>query len=205
MMSIVNNVLNILFPPRHTETLVADLTRERILAHYLPQEYSACIALASYRDPHIRACVQEMKFHNSEKAAELLGALLATWAETHISSPTLLVPIPLSRSRYRKRGYNQVTRIAAHACMQNPNLTLETDILCRTRNTKPQTELDRTKRLENLLNAFAVRDEHARRRISGSRIILLDDVYTTGTTMHAAGAALLPHAPASLTYLAIAH
>ena len=67
-----------------------------------------------------------------------------------------------------------------------------------------QTSLTREERLKNVTGAFSIAIEKAP-VIAGQRILLIDDVATTGATLRAAKAALLPHQPAAITYLALAH
>ena len=72
----------------------------------------------------------------------------------------------------------------------------------RVRDTRPQTELARNERISNMRKAFIIKQPQ---QIVGKHIVLLDDVTTTGATLHAAKAALLLHHPASVTCIALAH
>jgi predicted amidophosphoribosyltransferase len=112
-----------------------------------------------------------------------------------------IIPIPLSPARLRARGYNQVLEIL-QANPLDPKYTILTNVLVRTRNTRPQTELARSERLTNMHDVFGVVHGES---IAGKHILLVDDVTTTGTTLKTAKAALLPYAPASITCLALAH
>ena len=79
-------------------------------------------------------------------------------------------------------------------------------MLVRTRHTKPQTTLARKERLTNVVNAFDIRDiEAARTLLAGKHVLIIDDVTTTGATLKAAKATLLPLQPASITLLSLAH
>jgi len=93
--------------------------------------------------------------------------------------PHLIVPVPLHRSRLRKRGFNQAVllgRVISHQL----SLPMLTDALVRTRPTEPQIELSAAERRLNVKGAFTVnRPDH----VAGKRILLLDDVMTTGSTM----------------------
>jgi ComF family protein len=111
--------------------------------------------------------------------------------------------VPLSHKRKKERGYNQVELVAQRACTKT-SARLEKHILLKVRHTPPQTTLSKSERLKNVVGAFGIHD-HTAEKISGKHIILLDDVTTTGATLHAAKAALLPHSPASVTCLALAH
>jgi len=95
------------------------------------------------------------------------------------NDPHLIVPVPLHRSRLRKRGFNQAVllgRVISHQL----SLPMLTDALVRTRPTEPQIELSAAERRLNVKGAFTVnRPDH----VAGKRILLLDDVMTTGSTM----------------------
>jgi ComF family protein len=93
--------------------------------------------------------------------------------------PHLIVPVPLHRSRLRQRGFNQAVLLGKELSRQL-SLPMTPDALVRTRQTAPQIELSATERRLNVKGAFSVkRPDH----IAGRRILLLDDVMTTGSTM----------------------
>lgn len=93
----------------------------------------------------------------------------------------LVVPVPLHRARRRTRGYNQAELIAKRAIRQlrSSRLQLAPKVLVRTRFTESQTGFTREQRRANLRGAFAVPDPA---RIRGRRVLLVDDVLTTGAT-----------------------
>jgi ComF family protein len=109
------------------------------------------------------------------------GSVLATmWAREPRPSdlPQLLLPVPLHSRRLRERGYNQALELArplAHAL----DIPCRHDLLQRIRHTDAQTGLDATERRRNLRHAFALRADAA----LPSHIAVLDDVFTTGTTL----------------------
>lgn len=91
---------------------------------------------------------------------------------------TRVVPVPLHKKRQRKRGYNQAHLIAREFA-RIANLTVDTEMLCRVKETQPQYGLKKNERLINVTDAFAP-GAHA---VSGRRIILVDDVFTSGATL----------------------
>jgi ComF family protein len=145
--------------------------------------------------------VHEAKFHGNKKAFMLLGGLLQMYLREQAPKVDVIIPLPLSSPRLRARGYNQVYEVLK---TQEPEVLnkLDTTSLIRTRNTRPQTELEREARLLNMHNAFSVKNHE---KIIGKHILVVDDVSTTGATLHSAKASLLPYNPASVTLIALAH
>lgn len=119
--------------------------------------------------------ILDYKFRNMPWLAETLAEELVPFVPQQYD---LLVPVPLHPKRLQERGYNQSELLAKE-------VSYKTGIPCvpllkRTRDTPHQTGLNRAQRLQNLENAFAVAPGHS---VAGKRIILVDDVFTTGTTM----------------------
>lgn len=204
-MTVINNIFRFIFPERETARRVRTATDADIHRRYAPRAVDDCMAIASYRDPLVRALITEIKFHNNERAASLLGTLFTSFLNEQVREPTLIVPMPLHASRLRARGYNQVARVVRYAIAHNTRHVLADNILVRSRKTAAQTSLDKTRRAENLAGAFAVRNQSAASRIQGAHLLLVDDVLTTGATMRAAKAVLLKYQPASIICLAFAH
>lgn len=192
---------DILFPPTREELLVRSLTPHDIHKLYTVRQHDTVHTLSAYTDARVRALIHEAKFHSNTHAQQLLALLLAQYIGEHLHTSHTIIPMPLSRLRFRTRGYNQITEIVRYLPKQIP-CTVRENILMRVRDTRPQTELSREERLINVRDAFGVTHGEV---ISGAHILLIDDVLTTGATMHAAKAALLPHAPASITCIALAH
>jgi competence protein ComFC len=98
---------------------------------------------------------------------------------------SVLIPVPLSKKKFRERGYNQSEELAKELSqvLQIPVLS---DILIKTKSTSPQMKLKKEEREKNLLNAFSIKKNCTTsdvERFSGKKIFLVDDVYTTGSTM----------------------
>jgi competence protein ComFC len=90
-----------------------------------------------------------------------------------------LIPVPLHKSRYRERGFNQ-SDIVAEGISKITGLSVLKNVLKRKKNTKDQTNLSREQREENVRGAFVVSEPEM---INGKKIILVDDVITTGATL----------------------
>lgn len=191
--------IDFIFPPSEDALLVRALTQDDMTRLFQVQHVGDATALSEYAESGVRALIHEAKFHGNTHAFRLLNVLVRTFLEQHEKQIDAIIPVPLSRGRMRARGFNQVAEILR---AQNIEVPVETSVLIRTRDTRPQTELERSERLMNVRDAFGV--THAE-RIRGKHILLIDDVVTTGATLSAAKAALLRCNPASIICLALAH
>lgn len=99
------------------------------------------------------------------------------WAPSGVSA--VLIPVPLDKKKLKSRGYNQSEELAKELSkvLQIPMIS---DILIKTKSTKPQMELSKLEREKNLQDAFAIKNPAG---LAGNKIFLVDDVYTTGSTM----------------------
>lgn len=202
MLHIIARVVNALFPPPESVQLIEGLEPQGFLHHYLPSAYQGTVALSHYRNPIIQAAVKSNKFYQSDHAATLLATLLSHWLDTLPHGSYVIVPIPLSRARLRERGYNQVSAIVKRTLLPK-HITINEQLLGRTRNTEAQSHLARADRLRNLTDAFIGRPDPA---ITNTTFIILDDVVTTGATFTAARSALRAAFPNNMIMcVALAH
>ena len=117
-----------------------------------------------------------------------------------IADYSLIVPVPLHPKRLRERGFNQAL-ILAREVSKRFSLPLEFLALERHKFTEPQVHLSKEQRLENVRGAFAVRKN---KRIEGQRVILVDDVYTTGSTIKECAGTLMRSGAADVAVLTLA-
>jgi ComF family protein len=142
-----------------------------------PPRYDSthCAYRYSYPIDHL---VRAFKYHDRLTHARVLGDLLArSLARARTEPwPELLLPVPLAEHRFRERGFNQASELAAQ--LQNKlSIPLRADLLERKRVTREQAGLDRLGRRKNVRNAFALREP-----LNVKRIAIIDDVVTTGST-----------------------
>ncbi len=146
--------------------------------------YTRARALGTYEGV-LRDAIHQFKYRDRPQLAVPLGRRLAAFARDH--APDLdglrfdaLLPVPMHPARRRLRGYNQSERLA-RVVAGELGLPLLPDALVRTRAARPQVGLDRDARLTNLQGAFAVRRPEA---VLGQTLLLIDDVATTGSSLH---------------------
>ena len=159
-----------------------------------------CLAAVSYDYPWIDLVVG-YKFHQHPGRASAFALLLRStpWVEPALESADLVLPMPLSRARLRTRGYNQALLLARQLA---PRKT-EHRVLLRIKDTPPQSSLNRRERLDSLNQAFAV-DPLRHGQVKGARLVLVDDVMTSGATLFAAARVLRAAGAAHITGLVIA-
>ena len=126
-----------------------------------------------------------LKFHDDLAAGPLCAGLMADVLAA-VPRPDVLVPLPLHRARLRSRGFDQTLELA-RPLARALGLPLRDDLLARARATAPQSRLDAAARRRNLRGAFTARSS----RPLPAHVALVDDVMTTGATLHAAADALL--------------
>jgi ComF family protein len=140
-----------------------------------------------------RRALHQLKYHGRRRLAPALAARILPRLP---SGPWMVVPVPLHRTRLRQRGFNQAALLARALARQAGWPYLEA--LVRRRETRPSPGLGRAARAANLAGAFL-----AIRPVAGCRVLLVDDVYTTGATATAARDVLLA-AGAAEVHVAVA-
>lgn len=144
----------------------------------------------------IRTAIHRFKYGRNMALADPLGMLLFAVYDRYFppGSIDLLVPLPLHRSTMKKRGFNQahllIRRFRAWSLTRGDGSLPEMDpsVVIRVRKTPTQTGLDRQAREKNVRGAFRVVKPE---RVRGQRLLLVDDVYTTGATSRGAASVLL--------------
>ena len=143
-------------------------------------EFDYARAAARY-DGVVREALHALKFRGRRALAAPLGELLieVATAGAPAGAPDLLVPVPLHPRRERERGFNQATLLARRVG-RSWGCPVREDVLVRTVATRSQTELDAAARRANVRNVFQARRPAL---VAGRRVILVDDVLTTGATL----------------------
>jgi ComF family protein len=148
-----------------------------LAGHY---HFNRARTVAIYAEP-FSTVLHRFKYHGETCGLTSFKALLESLPEPPSPAASdLILPVPLHPAKLRQRGYNQAA-LLARAFFPRQGKILKTDLLMRTRPTVPQTSLSGRARRQNLKKAFGVKDPA---QVEGRRIILVDDVFTTGTTVN---------------------
>ncbi len=139
-------------------------------------------------NPEYQTLIHHLKYERMTNLAPRLGEklLFLLRAEPRFVPAQGLVPVPLHPTKLRERGYNQ-SLLLAQAVSQGSGIPLIDDALIKVRRTKSQTKLSLEERVENVKGAFEVK---SRERVKGKRLIIIDDVLTTGSTLNSCAEAL---------------
>ncbi|MEO8637667.1 MAG: phosphoribosyltransferase family protein [Candidatus Taylorbacteria bacterium] len=169
--------------------------------------------LFEYRHPLVREAIWQIKYKGNRKITKLLSEILYEEIVAEIEDRALfenfknplLIPVPTSKKRLQKRGFNQMELLGGELKSLDENRTFEFSpgILIKIKDTLPQTLLkDRRLRLGNLVGCFAVTDAQ---KIKNRNIILIDDVLTTGATLAEAKRALINAGARRVIAFTLAH
>lgn len=154
-----------------------------------PPVYHRARAVARFDDGPARELVHLLKYGDRTEMAKPIGRWMARAGVELLETADLIVPVPLHRLRLVTRRFNQAAALAqsiSSAC----GVPMDFSALERVKPTPPQVGLSKLQRAGNVQGAFRVADS-ARIRITGRRIVLVDDVLTSGATTNAAARALL--------------
>ncbi len=145
-------------------------------------------ACYDYRDPAIKNAIWKLKYHHRGHIGARLGQLIyqefvedISEIKQYIGNKIIVIPVPISKSKIKKRGYNQAKYIAKGFCDSNKDsFELRGDLVIKVKDTLPQAKIsNRNRRLNNVKGVFSISDESF---VRGKTFIIIDDVTTTGST-----------------------
>ena len=163
--------------------------------------FSQARAVGLY-DGLLREILAELKYRYRPELGEVLGKLLVEWVKLHREFHNFhwIVPIPINIQKLKMRGYNQA-ELLAKPLEKYLGIRLGNDIIIRAKNTESQNALSKEERFQNIKDAFRVVDAS---KIAGTKILLIDDILTTGATISEAARVLLRSGALEIKVLTVA-
>jgi ComF family protein len=143
--------------------------------------FSTARALGIY-DTILLETIHLFKYSGKILIGELMGTVMAEYRYDSLSIPefSLIIPVPLHPKKLRDRGFNQ-SLVLGKQISKKFSIPLDFGVLKRRIDTKPQVNLGKSERVKNVKGAFMVKEKE---RIEGEKVLLVDDVYTTGSTVN---------------------
>ena len=223
-MNFLNNILDIIFP---VKCLVcgqrgADLCIKCLANSPIAERESAkwVFSLFDYRHPPIKKALWLFKYKGKKRLASIFAEVMYDKIVEELSELSvmenfrdpILIPIPLSKKRYRERGYNQTELICKKLIKINNlrpgvDMQLENNILIKPKETEHQARIhNRRERLENIIGSFAIKNTKENSELIKNRnIILIDDITTTGATLAEAKKTLKKEGVRKVIAFTVAH
>lgn len=163
--------------------------------------FSGARAVAVY-EGILREILAELKYRYRPELGEVLGKLLVEWIKLHrnFRDFKLIIPIPINDQKLKQRGYNQA-ELLAKPLQRYLGIPLTNDIMVREKITESQNALCKEERFRNMRGAFRVVDAG---RLKGVKVLLIDDILTTGATASEAARVLLRAGALEVKVLTIA-
>ena len=156
-------------------------------------------------DKEIKQSIADFKYHSRKENAKFyIEELVRIYGEDMKRlSPNVIIPVPIHRSKYNDRGYNQAA-ILARGIGKELNIPVLSHLLIRNKKTLPQKQLSDKERLRNLRQAFGFNNKEQEcfhKKIN--RVLLVDDIYTTGSTIEACTNVLMEHGIDEVHFVAL--
>lgn len=165
-----------------------------------PPVFTKCYSPLLYKFP-VTKLIKDFKYNNQQFLSKTLGNFLVESYIINNLTCDLVLPVPLFKSREKKRGFNQSLLLALQL-KEKLNLTVEGEVLIRVKNTKTQTTLTKEQREQNVSSAFVVTDKS---KVKNKTVLVVDDVYTTGSTLNECAKVLFKAGAKKVHCLTLAH
>ena len=166
-----------------------------------PPRFGKLRTIALYEGA-LQQAIHLFKFEKRTNFAKYLIQLIidnASW-DFNITEYDYIIPIPIHKIRLNERGFNQ-SIILSKGIAENYDVDVRTDLLIRRRHTSAQSSLDREKRKSNIIGAFGLEN---REQLQGKKLLVFDDVFTTGATVQEAVNVLWEADPTEIDVLTLA-
>ena len=188
-------IQELLFPPlcyicgKRGKNIICERCSRKLkkLAKYKIEQHDAEIDYFSYHiylfeyAGNIRKLLLDFKFHDKSYLCEIFVKFLLKNEKISrfLKNYDIIIPVPIHKKREKERGYNQSLLIANKWKEKEEKITVEAKVLKKVKHTKPQSMLSREERRENAKQVYEIQNVE---KIKEKNIILLDDIYTTGST-----------------------
>jgi ComF family protein len=158
---------------------------------------------SAYQGP-LQSAIRALKYNGNTRLAHPLGHILASAYLAYHLQADYIIPVPLHSERHKQRGYNHA-QLLAEVMAAQINKPLSTNIVIRQRDTPAQVGLGNNERRQNMANAFILTPPYnIANSLANHHILLIDDVYTTGSTLSACADPLFASGAASVWGLVLA-
>jgi len=162
--------------------------------------YDRLISITSYKEPLV-SLLYLFKYKNYDYIGEFLSSIIIEHLLKigfNLGDYDLIIPVPLHPKKLKEREYNQ-TLILARFISNYFKIALKDDIIYKIKDTVSQTKLEKTKRIENIKDTFLIKDKD----MENKKIIIIDDVFTTGATLYECSKLLREKNPSNITLLTL--
>ncbi|MCQ2979434.1 MAG: ComF family protein [Clostridia bacterium] len=214
--NLFRKLYNQLFPPRcymcgkvhdkYEESLVCDDCKSIYKQYRVDKKFfdgdGKEIGIGIYRyDGVVRFLIQKLKYEKNKKIAYALSELAFEDVKNFLLKHHVnyIVPMPIHKDRLKERGFNQ-SELIAKRLSEKLNIPYRTDVIGRSRYTIPQSKLKNEERRDNVKNSFEILNEI---EVMGKDIFLVDDIYTTGSTIEECSKVLYEHNTRKVYFLSI--
>lgn len=193
-MNFINSVLDYFFPPicgmcgKINENYICNNCYENIkkikkcvINEYNNRNFSKHLYIFRY-EGIIRNKIIEYKFEDKGYLYKMFAKIILSDKKTcnFIKKYDVIIPVPISKKRKKKRGYNQ-SELVANELAQKLNQDIWTDIIIKKKDNKPQSELNKLERIKNVEDIYEINKPI---EVKNKKVLLLDDIYTTGSTVN---------------------
>ena len=193
-MNFINSALDYFFPPicgmcgEINENYICNNCYENIkkikkcvINEYNNRNFSKHLYIFRY-EGIIRNKIIEYKFEDKGYLYKMFAKIIVSDKKTcnFIKKYDVIIPVPISKKRKKKRGYNQ-SELVANELAQKLNQDIWTDIIIKKKDNKPQSELNKLERIKNVEDIYEINKPI---EVKNKKVLLLDDIYTTGSTVN---------------------
>lgn len=200
MENIINNILELVYPPtcafcgKLSKDYICKKCELKIKKYRIKDSYSSknmyfqeIHSIFKYEED-IRDILIKYKFQNKAYIYKTFSKIILKDEKIcgFLKKYDIIIPVPVHKKRKNERGYNQ-TELISKEISKNLNIKMEKNVLMKNINTKMQSSLSKKERKDNIKGAFKVQNLQ---RIENKNILIIDDIYTTGSTINECGKVL---------------